>query len=109
MTLLSARSTSVAYPADAALRTKRLYDRHLPKGAPVKVQLAASGTLTGTWEAGVTFSVNEGVTWNSGFLTVSDGQVTPSFEIPNGALVGPTFAIGSGSPVISLQLLGGSR
>jgi hypothetical protein len=107
MRLLSAGTTTIADPTAAAVRKRRLIRRDLPKGALVDVSLVASGTLTGTWEAGIVFSTTNGRSWNTGLITLTDGSQTPKFGVPNYALIGPSLTVSAGSPSITLDIVGG--
>ena len=89
------------------VESSRGHIRDLPKGAMVDVSLLIGGTVTGTWEAGIVFSVDNGRSWRAGLISTNVGGSTPKFGVPNYALVGPSLTIASGSPVITLDIVGG--
>ncbi len=107
MRLLSARSTAIADPTATSVRKRRLIRRDLPKGAMVDVSLLIGGTVTGEWEAGIIFSVDNGRSWRAGLISTNAGGSTPKFGVPNYAWVGPSLTIASGAPVITLDIVGG--
>ena len=108
MNLLTARTTAVSYPTDAALQ-KRLLVPGVPVGQSIGVRIHAlpaspTASLGTTPVLGVVESPDNGTNWGAAFMEVSDTVPSPLFYLTNGNMIRPTFATGGGSPEVNLVL-----